>query len=63
MDVKVFHEITCEEFLEVIESVGFKTYSKEQVNKALQNTMEPTTFPFSFPRTMLPTPQMVETGE
>lgn len=31
--------ITVEEFLEVIESVGFKTYSKEQVEKALKNTM------------------------
>ena len=31
--------ITVDEFLEVIESVGFKTYSKEQVEKALKNTM------------------------
>ena len=31
--------ITIEEFLEVIESVGFQTYSKEQVKKALKNTM------------------------
>lgn len=31
--------ITVEEFLDVIESVGFKTYSKEQVEKALKNTM------------------------
>lgn len=32
-------KISVDEFLEVIESVGFKTYSKEQVEKALQNTM------------------------
>ena len=31
--------ITVDEFLEIIESVGFKTYSKEQVEKALKNTM------------------------
>lgn len=31
--------ITVDEFLEVIESVGFKTYSKEQGEKALKNTM------------------------
>lgn len=31
--------ITVDEFLEVIKSVGFKTYSKEQVEKALKNTM------------------------
>ena len=39
MDVKIYHEMTNEEFLEVIESVGFKTYSSEQVTKALKNTM------------------------
>ena len=32
-------KITVNEFLDVIESVGFKTYSKEQVEKALRNTM------------------------
>lgn len=31
--------INVEEFLDVIESVGFKTYSKEQVERALKNTM------------------------
>lgn len=31
--------ISIEEFLDVIESVGFKSYSKEQVEKALKNTM------------------------
>ncbi len=32
-------KIEVNEFLEIIESVGFKTYSKEQVEKALANTM------------------------
>lgn len=32
-------KIEVDEFLEIIESVGFKTYSKEQVEKALANTM------------------------
>lgn len=31
--------INPNDFIEVIESVGFKTYSKEQVKKALKNTM------------------------
>jgi len=31
--------ISTNEFLDVIESVGFRTYSKEQVEKALKNTM------------------------
>ena len=39
MDIKIYHKITNKEFLEVIESVGFKTYSEEQVSKALKNTM------------------------
>ncbi|MGN1299213.1 MAG: GNAT family N-acetyltransferase [Candidatus Scatovivens sp.] len=40
MDRIILEEkISVEEFLEIIESVGFKTYSKEQVEKALQNTM------------------------
>ena len=38
-DIILEENITIEEFLEVIESVGFKTYSKEQVEKALNNTM------------------------
>ena len=32
-------KITVNEFLDIIESVGFKTYSIEQVEKALNNTM------------------------
>ena len=39
MDIKLEYSITTEEFLEVIESVGWKTYSKEQIDKALNNTM------------------------
>ena len=39
MNIKIYHEMTNEEFLEIIESVGFKTYSSEQVTKALENTM------------------------
>lgn len=31
--------ISVDEFLDIIESVGFRTYSKEQVEKALKNTM------------------------
>ena len=36
MNTKIYHEITNEEFLEVIESVGFKTYNNDQVTKALK---------------------------
>lgn len=32
-------KITVNDFLDVINAVGFKTYSKEQVEKALKNTM------------------------
>ena len=39
MEVKLEYNIEIDEFLEVIEAVGWKTYSKEQVEKALQNTM------------------------
>ena len=38
-EVMLEYNITVEEFLDVIEAVGFKTYSKEQVQKALKNTM------------------------
>lgn len=37
--IKLDYSITIDEFLEVIESVGWKTYSKEQIEKALENTM------------------------
>ena len=39
MNIEIKDYITYEEFIEVIDSVGFKTYSKDQVNKALENTM------------------------
>ena len=39
MNIKIYHKMSNEEFLEVIQSVGFKTYSNEQVTKALENTM------------------------
>ena len=39
MDIKLEYSISAEEFLEVVESVGWKTYSEEQINKALNNTM------------------------
>lgn len=39
MDIKLEYSILTREFLEVVESVGWKTYSVEQVNKALNNTM------------------------
>lgn len=38
-NIRLEYDITTEEFLDIIESVGFKTYSKEQVDKALKNTM------------------------
>lgn len=39
MDVKLEYSMSTSEFLEIVESVGWKTYSEEQVNKALKNTM------------------------
>jgi GNAT superfamily N-acetyltransferase len=39
MNVELEYILTTNEFLEVVESVGWKTYSEEQVNKALKNTM------------------------
>ena len=39
MDIKLEYSITANEFLEVVESVGWKTYEKQQVEKALKNTM------------------------
>lgn len=37
--ITIEHSINTEEFLDVIKSVGWKTYSKEQVQKALENIM------------------------
>ena len=39
MDIKLDYSITTDEFLEMVESVDWKTYTKEQVDKALNNTM------------------------
>lgn len=39
MDIKIDYKITQNEFLEMLESVGWKTFSLEQVKKALKNTM------------------------
>lgn len=39
MKYKIENSINEEEFIEMVESVGWKTYSKEQVKKALINTM------------------------
>ncbi len=39
MDIKLDYSITCDEFLELIEAVGWKSYSIEQVKNALHNTM------------------------
>lgn len=39
MDVELDYSISVDEFLEMVESVGWKTYSKLQVEKALKNTM------------------------
>jgi len=39
MNIKLDYSITEDEFLEVVESVGWKTYSKDQVKRALENTM------------------------
>ena len=38
-DIILEETMSVEEFLEVIESVKFKTYPKVQVEKALKNTM------------------------
>lgn len=39
MRYKIENSINVEEFIEMVESVGWKTYSKEQVKKALIDTM------------------------
>ena len=39
MDLKLSYSFSSDEFLEMIESVGWKTYSKAQIEKALENTM------------------------
>lgn len=39
MDIKFDYNITSDEFLEMVESVGWRTYSKKQIDNALANTM------------------------
>ena len=39
MNLKLEYSISINEFMEMVESVGWKTYSKEQISKALNNTM------------------------
>lgn len=39
MNIELDYNITSDEFLEMVESVGWKTYSKEQIEKALKNSM------------------------
>lgn len=39
MNIKLDYNITSDEFLEMVESVGWKTYSKKQIDNALANTM------------------------
>ena len=36
---KIEYSISTLEFLEMVESVGWKTYTEEQIKKALDNTM------------------------
>lgn len=38
-EVLLTDKISVEEFLEIVESVGFKTYPEHQVEEALKNTM------------------------
>ncbi len=37
--VELYNSFTAKEFLEIVESAGFKSYSESQVKKALNNTM------------------------
>ncbi len=39
MKFKIEYSISTLEFLEMVESVGWKTYTEEQIKKALDNTM------------------------
>ena len=39
MEYKIEYSISVEEFIEMVESVGWKIYSTKQVKKALMNTM------------------------
>lgn len=39
MNIQLDYSFSINEFLEMVKSVGWKTYSKSQVEKALKNTM------------------------
>ena len=39
MNIELEYNITINDFLEMLESVGWKTYTEAQVEKALSNTM------------------------
>ena len=39
MNAQLDYSISPDEFIEMVTSVGWKTYSREQVEKALKNTM------------------------
>lgn len=39
MNIQLDYSFSINEFLEMVESVGWKTYRREQVEKALKNTM------------------------
>ena len=39
MNIKIENSLSIDEFLEIVESVGWRLYSKEQVDKALKNSM------------------------
>lgn len=39
MNIQLDYSISIDEFLEMIESVGWKTYTRKQVERALENTM------------------------
>lgn len=39
MNIQLEKKITASELLEMVQAVGWKTYSKEQVERALQSTM------------------------
>ena len=38
-DIQIEYNINIDEFLEMVESVGWNTYTRSQVEKALNNTM------------------------
>ena len=39
MEIRLDYSISTDEFIEMVKSVGWKEYTKEQVEKALRNTM------------------------